>query len=299
MEREMTMTQEMKKALVENLKLFNAKERDHLMRDAYLGIGSAEGDIDYGKATRFLSAEFDKRLKEHIRKELKLEGEARCVFAGMDYHLDWIFAALWMATQNPGWPNGAASTPVKMADHTRVDNLDSMYTDFRPVMGIQEDIDLLAVYEVDNTLALMFVEAKGSAAFDRVQLARKLIRLDRILVDSGIAKNCSNSLPYLLVLASPNAPVFRDAKDHKKNLNCLEFAKQLPMPRAEGKKDKFKAMREALEDHKSEIGLGLHYLPISGYPKTTFAVKRVGLDASDDKNYTHWTLEKRRTKAKQ
>lgn len=295
----MTMTPEMKDALVENLKLFNAKERDHLMRDAYLGIGSEASEVDYRETKRFLSAAFDEKLKEHIRAGLELKGEAHCVFAGMDYHLDWIFAALWMATQNPAWPNGTDATPVKMADHARDEVLDSMYTDFRPVMGIQEDIDLLAVYKVDNTLVLLFVEAKGSAAFDRVQLARKLIRLDRILVDSGVAKNCKFSLPYLLVLASPNAPVFRDAKDHKKNLNCLEFAKQLPMPRAEGKKDKFKAMREALEDHKSEIGLGLHYLPISGYPKMTFAVKRVGPDASDDKNYTHWTLEKRRTKAKQ
>ncbi|MBP9154064.1 MAG: hypothetical protein KBF48_03905 [Xanthomonadales bacterium] len=193
----MTATHEMKGALLRNLKPLNAKERDHLMRDAYLGIGSAEVDIDHGKTTRFLSAEFDKRLKEHIRHELKLTGEARCVFAGMDYHLDWIFAALWMATQNPAWPYSADSTPVKMADHTRVENLDSMYTDFRPVMGIQEDIDLLAVYEVDDTLAIVFIEAKGSAAFDRVQLARKLIRLDRILVDSGIAKNCANSLPYI------------------------------------------------------------------------------------------------------
>lgn len=280
----MTMTPEMKEALIENLKLFNAKERDHLMRDAYLGIGSEAAKVDYLETKRFLSAAFDEKLKEHIRADLKFTGEAHCVFAGMDYHLDWVFAALWMATQNPAWPDGTKATPVKMADHARDEVLDSMYTDFRPVMGIQEDIDLLAVYKVDNTLVLLFVEAKGSAAFDRVQLARKLIRLDRILVDSGVAKNCKYSLPYLLVLASPNKPTFPD---------CLEFAKHLPKPRAEDKKDKFKAMREALKDHKSGIGEGLRYLPISGYPKTLYAVKRVGTDAATEEKYTHWTLEKR------
>ena len=280
----MTMTPEMKEALVENLKLFNAKERDHLMRDAYLGIGSEAAEVDYRETKRFLSAAFDEKLKEHIRAGLELKGEAHCVFAGMDYHLDWIFAALWMATQNPAWPNGTDATPVKMADHARDEVLDSMYTDFRPVMGIQEDIDLLAVYKVDNTLVLLFVEAKGSAAFDRVQLARKLIRLDRILVDSGVAKNCKYSLPYLLVLASPNKPTFP---------NCLEFARHLPKPRAKDKKDKFEAMREALKDHKSGIGEGLRYLPISGYPKTLYAVKRVGADAAAEEKYTHWTLAKR------
>ena len=183
--------------------------------------------------------------------------------------------------------------PVEMADHVRVDKVDSMYTDFRPVMGIQEDIDLLAVYEVGNTLALLFVEAKGSAAFNRVQLARKLIRLDRILVDSGVAKNGENSLPYLLVLASPNRPKFRDAKDGTKLVDCLQFARQLPDPGADEKKDKFKAMREALSDHKSEIGMGLNYLQIGGYPKTLYAVKRVGVNAVADEKYSHWTLEKR------
>jgi len=63
----MTMTPEMKDALVENLKLFNAKERDHLMRDAYLGIGSEASEVDYRETKRFLSAAFDEKLKEHIR----------------------------------------------------------------------------------------------------------------------------------------------------------------------------------------------------------------------------------------
>ena len=95
------------------------------------------------------------------------------------------------------------------------------------------------------------------------------------------------------MLASPNKPNFLDVKDRKKELDCLQFAEQLPKPSADDKQDKFKAMREALKDHKSEIGKGLNYLPICGYPKPLYAVKRVGADAAAEEKYTHWTLEKR------
>lgn len=281
----MTMTQEMNKALVENLKRFNAKERDHLMRYAYLGRSA-----NYTEDKVFLNNDFDRAL----RNLAGLGEDAHCVFAGMDYHLDWLFAALWMSTNHPDWEPDLGDSPrVPMAPHESVEGVDDLYTDLRPVTGSQEDIDLLVIYKVANTLALLFVEAKGSAAFDRVQLARKLIRLDRILVDSGVAKNCENSLPYLLVLASPNKPNFLDVKDRKKELDCLQFAEQLPKPSADDKQDKFKAMREALKDHKSEIGKGLNYLPICGYPKPLYAVKRVGADAAAEEKYTHWTLEKR------
>jgi hypothetical protein len=32
---------------------------------------------------------------------------------------------------------------------------------------------------------------------------------------------------------------------------------------------------------------------ISGYPKTLYAVKRVGADAAAEEKYTHWTRDKR------
>ena len=50
----------------------------------------------------FLSPEMDGNLREHVR-EMGLTTEAKCVFAGMDYHLDWLFAALWLAKKAPDW----------------------------------------------------------------------------------------------------------------------------------------------------------------------------------------------------
>lgn len=75
-------------------------------------------------------------------------------------------------------------------------------------MGNQEDVDLLVVYRKANADRVVLVEAKGSAAFNRVQLARKLIRLDRIITKSGVDKNV-----FRLVLASPGMPRFQDKDD--------------------------------------------------------------------------------------
>jgi hypothetical protein len=77
-----------------------------------------------------------------------------------------------------------------MDEHNADPNMSDLYTDFRPVMGNQEDVDLLAVYrKADRLLRSCWWKPRAVAAkFDRVQLARKLIRLDRIIMKSGIDK---------------------------------------------------------------------------------------------------------------
>lgn len=70
--------------LVQNLKALNAKERDHLMRFAYLG-----------STAPWLSKEMICALKKQLPGDLG--PDAKCVFAGMDYHLDWLHAALYLA----------------------------------------------------------------------------------------------------------------------------------------------------------------------------------------------------------
>ncbi len=271
------MNKEMQDALIRNLKLLNAKERDLLMRHAYLGIENQSA----------LSASFDNKLKDLMEQKLKLPKEsARCVFAGMDYHLDWLFAALWMATQNLKPESAGRNMDV----HTSIEGLASKYTEFRTVTGIQEDVDLLVVYEVKDELVLLFIEAKGSAAFDRVQLARKLIRLDRILVDSVTHKDGKYPLRYLFVMASPDAPDFKDFK------HCKTFAAALPSP------TKFDTMRRALTEqdgHKSGVGNDLHHLSLDGFPDTLYAVLRER-EKPTNKNgdYTRWRLEARARPAK-
>ena len=161
----------MTEAFIRNLKLLNAKERDHLMRFAYLGEGAP-----YESASTFLSREADDRLRVHA-VEMGLAPSARCVFAGMDYHLDWLFVALWMARHSPAWtPLEGGEPPFEpMAVHEAVADTKALYTDFRPVSGSQEDVDLLVVYDDDDKLAVLCIEAKGSASFDScLDFARSL-----------------------------------------------------------------------------------------------------------------------------
>ena len=193
---------EMKSALIDNLKLFNAKERDHLMRFAYLGRSKR-----YRDDTVFLNEDFDRALREVAR----IGEKETCAFAGMDYHLDWLFAALWMATNRPEWKPGTISPPrVPMEPHESIDGIDDLYSDFRPVTGSQEDVDLLVIYDDGKKLSMVLVEAKGGASFNKVQLARKLIRLDRILSEPSVGRIAEMPINSQLVLAAPTEPEFRD-----------------------------------------------------------------------------------------
>lgn len=277
------MSRAMTDAFVRNLKLLNAKERDHLMRFAYLGQST-----DYSTASTCLSSEFHELLRKHA-VEMGLGASAKCVFAGMDYHLDWLFAAFWIARESPNWTSkdpipdpvrmDPVPAPVRGGTGYTGNGAKALYTDFHPISGSQEDIDLLVVYDDGNKLAVLFIEAKGSAAFDRVQLARKLIRLDRILVESGMTSQDDRSLEFRLILAAPKKPSFKC---------CLEYAMELPQAKAG--EDKFSAMRVALKEHSCGIGNGLHFLPIPGFPQETYAVERVPEAGA----YAHWTLRKRK-----
>ena len=266
--------------LVRNLKLFNAKERDHLMRAAYLGV-----DGRYEDTTQFLSKNFDEKLKTHAM-DLGLDNSAHCVFAGMDYHLDWLFAALWMTANHPNWhgkPDDEICLPLET--HKKVDGINNLHSDFRPITGTQEDIDLLVVYTDGKNLAMLVIEAKGSAAFDRVQLGRKLIRLDRIIAhaDSELQMQCR------LVLVAPKKPNFKD-KEGNEYKSWISFAKGLPEKRAK----EFEVMNAALSEIKSNIGDEIHFMQLTEYPEKLYAVERQRETKSKEGAYTHCKLKLRK-----
>jgi hypothetical protein len=273
----MSTTMELKDALTRNLQLFNAKERDHLMRFAYLGQNTP-----YTQDSAYMHPDFDQAL----RGVGSLGDSAKCIFAGMDFHLDWLFAALWLAVHEPHWQPASGvhpALPVEANPATSSD-ADPAYCDFRPIMGNQEDIDFLALYADGAKLTLLLVEAKGSAAFDRVQLARKLIRLDRIIDASGLREGSGNVLQYRLVLASPNRPKFsdRDGKPMSEPLDCTKYAAQLPLapprinPDSPEPVDKFLAMRTAIAACRTGIGDGLHHLELRGFPQKLLVLKQDG-----------------------
>ncbi|AVP96611.1 hypothetical protein C7S18_05070 [Ahniella affigens] len=259
-------------ALIRNLKLLNTKERDHLMRLAYLGQST-----DYSTASVFLSAELDQCLRE---LGLGLSSHARCVFAGMDYHLDWLFAAAWLAMKSSSWSPPEAIPMIPIEPYKAVEGIKAIYTDFRPITGSQEDIDLVVVYDDGTKLTLLFVEAKGSAAFNWVQLARKLIRLDRILVKSKMAAQGNGLFDFHMILAAPKG------KKPKSDV-CLEYVRS-KIEKA-GQPEVYGPMLKALNRHASGLGRRLQFLPISGFPEQTYAVRRVPKTGEE----THWTLKKR------
>ena len=200
-------------ALADNLKMLNAKERDHLMRWAYLGEG---GDYTRQGSARMLAP----AMTWALHGLLELSPAQKVVFAAMDYHLTWIYAALLYACGRvrPGGAGGPVERLVRASATGTLLPMDgqqgaqpgageaSTYWPVRSGNGSHQDIDLLVVFSDGVRTVLAFVEAKGDSAFhsatNRRQVARKMARLDQILHLSGA--EAQEGLSYHLVLASPD-----------------------------------------------------------------------------------------------
>jgi hypothetical protein len=87
----------------------------------------------------------------------------------MDYHLDWLYAALCLASGA-----GALASPLER------DPL------LKTITGTQEDIDLVVSFEdVTGASHIILVEAKGDSAFANGVLESKAARLRAIFGDDG------------------------------------------------------------------------------------------------------------------
>ena len=127
--------------LIKHLRSFNRKERFILLREA-LGTD---------------------RLGDAFRRQLGGSigvGVPADAFVAMDYHLDWLQMALYLA-DNPSPPE-------------RIPNDDL-------VVGNQEDADLLVAFDRDATTHVVLIEAKVETAWTTSQLESKARRLRRIL----------------------------------------------------------------------------------------------------------------------
>ena len=133
--------------VIENLRRFNRKERFYL-------IGAALDNPKFKLGTQFW---------ERLRKCLGLQEEMPDnAFVAMDYHLDSVYASLYLASK--GWD----------VDRARGEKFR------RPkeiIKGTQEDIDLLIAYRKDNECHMLFLEAKGVTGFNNKQLCSKAKRL--------------------------------------------------------------------------------------------------------------------------
>ncbi len=187
--------------LAEALHRFNAKERNFLMRFALLGevdSGPPKQSDDWVNPSFFQalgSALEGKPSQGNAPGHVKLS-TAKCVYAAMDYHLDWLHAALWCAKLEWDPKLGAGFTPELRrieSPSTAVDP-DRLQQD---VMGNQEDVDLLLVIEDGGTTHLVLVEAKGVSSFDESQLGSKLKRLELILRKEAVPSGLLVSLVLL------------------------------------------------------------------------------------------------------
>ncbi len=149
--------------LIENLRSFNRKERFILLREAL-------GSDTLGDA-------FRERLGDAIGVTVPADA-----FVAMDYHLDWLQMALYLAA-NPSPP-----------ERIRNDRL---------VSGNQEDADLIVAFQGNSATHVVLVEAKVETNWTNSQLESKAERLDLIFGEGRPRVHLAT--PHY-VLASPEPP---------------------------------------------------------------------------------------------
>ncbi|MFQ2059345.1 hypothetical protein ACK349_00120 [Aeromonas veronii] len=111
-------------------------------------------------------------------------------FAAMDYHLDWIYASLFLTQEHD----------EKIFPRNFIDN--NKKVDLQ-ISGTQEDVDfLLAFIDHKNKTHIVMIEAKGDSYFSNAQLNSKNKRFKAIFGDENTWPNVR---PHFL-LCSPKEP---------------------------------------------------------------------------------------------
>jgi len=273
--------------LANALHRFNAKERNHLMRFALLG------ETDPGQTLQtsgWVHDNFLHALKEALaaapvgseaQPKITLSGDATCVYAAMDYHLDWLHAALW-CTKNrwPGVPEGEFSPILRNIGAPAAEGSVVDPEAQQDVMGNPEDIDLLLVIEDRTMTHLVMIEAKGEASFSRSQLASKLARLKLILDGDHVPSK--EQLTFALVLMAPAQKLkLGGTKTYAELANYPKPAKG--------------AALRSLMTPPERLGGAIIRMPMSNYPKTLNLVARCHATGSapEDVDYKHWKIAKR------
>ncbi|MFM5182456.1 hypothetical protein ACEUAF_01605 [Aeromonas veronii] len=159
--------------LIDNLKSFNRKERFYL-------IGQMLGNPEF---------RMDKTQLDEISRLIGITIPSE-YFAAMDYHLDWIYASLFLTQEHGG----------KVFSRNFIDN--NKTVDLQ-ISGTQEDVDfLLAFVDHENTTHIVMIEAKGDNYFSNAQLNSKNQRFKAIF---GNEHTWPNLKPHFLI-CSPKEP---------------------------------------------------------------------------------------------
>lgn len=134
--------------LTEYLERFNRKERFFL-------IGLALGNSHFRLGTEF-------RVQIGQAVGLTVPEDA---FVAMDYHLDWLYASLYLGV------NGGRKGP-----HSNTDKI---------IHAQQEDMDLIVAFRERDLDHVILLEAKGATGWTNKQMASKAKRLREIFGPTG------------------------------------------------------------------------------------------------------------------
>ncbi|MBW8003310.1 MAG: hypothetical protein FVQ80_15070 [Planctomycetes bacterium] len=170
--------------LLENLQLFNRKERFHLLATA-LPLQHSENLLDPA---------FAKQLEGLTGLTLPER-----VFLAIDYHLDWLYAALHTARMSH------RASELRWSSATPLDNVFSRKVNGRQAIARSpRDIDLLLAYDDNGRVQILLIEAKFDTSWSNSQLREKAGHLANIF---GPNENEWEDLaiPHFLV-ASPREP---------------------------------------------------------------------------------------------
>jgi len=159
----MTMTIDGNKFL-ECLKRFNAKERFFL-------VAHILGNVDFK-----LGDDYRKTLGEKLGLVIPVTG----VFAAMDYHLDWLFASLYLAS-------GHNESEVQLRDEWSIE-------------GTQEDVDFIIAFKDKQITHVVLIEAKGVTGWSNEQMSSKNCRYKKVSSLFG------DDIKFHFVITSPNEP---------------------------------------------------------------------------------------------
>ncbi len=176
--------------IISNLKSFNRKERFYL-------IGQMLGNPEF---------RMDENQLDKISKLIKVKIPSE-YFAAMDYHLDWIYASLFL-TQEHG---------EKIFQRNFIDN--NKKVDLQ-ISGTQEDVDfLLAFIDPENKTHIVMIEAKGDSYFSNGQLDSKNKRFKAIFGNENTWPNvrphfiiCSPKKPQKIKIEEPAYFIFKYSK---------------------------------------------------------------------------------------
>ena len=163
----------MPRSVIELLSCFNAKERFFL-------IGFA---LDNRQFT--LGDDFRSQLSMAVGLEVP-----RNAFVAMDYHLDWLCAALYCN---------------KLGSDSVLNDRDE-----NEIKGQQEDVDFLVAFENNQITHVILIEAKGFMNWSKNQMKSKASRLKTLFGADG--KRWPHVVPHFVV-TSPKKPPALDVKD--------------------------------------------------------------------------------------